>query len=106
MSYQTYKNKAYLLYESELLLGDTAQKEYETDMSSLDSELKKDYDSYQEALNTVNNTPSEISSKQYELDSQQSYADELQDEKNSIQDEVTNAKSAYDSAEFGDSDEL
>ena len=28
MSYQTDKNEAYLLYESELLLGDTAQKEY------------------------------------------------------------------------------
>lgn len=50
-------------------------------MASLDSKLQKAYNSYQEALNTINNPPSEISSKQYELNSQQAYADELQDEK-------------------------
>lgn len=98
MSYQTDKNKAYLLYESEQLLGSTAQNEYESGMDSLDSELKKAYDSYQEAVDTINNTPSEISSKQAELSEKQSRADSLQEKKGSIQSEVNEAKERYTSA--------
>jgi multidrug resistance efflux pump len=98
MSYQTDKNKAYLLYESEKLLGSTAQKEYDNDMASLDSELQKAYDSYKEALDTINNTPNEISSKQAELNEKQSQADSLQEEKNSIQNDVNDAKERYTSA--------
>ena len=98
MSYQTDKNKAYLLYESEKLLGNTAQKDYESDMDSLDSDLKKAYDSYQEAVDTINNTPNEISSKQAELSEKQSQADSLQERKDSIQDEVSEAKERYTSA--------
>ena len=41
MSYQTDKNEAYLLYKSDLLLGETAQAEYDSGMKSLDSELNK-----------------------------------------------------------------
>lgn len=98
MSYQTDKNKAYLLYESEKLLGSTAKKDYESDMDSLDSELKKAYDSYQEAVDTINNTPNEISSKQSELSDKQSRADSLQEKKDSIQNEVNEAKERYTSA--------
>lgn len=98
MSYQTDKNKAYLLYASEQLLGSTAQKEYESGMDSLDSELKKAYDSYQEAVDTINNTPSKISSKQAELSEKQSRADSFQEKKDSIQSEVNEAKDRYTSA--------
>ena len=98
MSYQTDKNKAYLLYESEKLLGSTAQKEYESGMDSLDSELKKAYDSYQEAVDTINNTPNEISSMQSELSGKQSQADSLQEKKDSIQNEVNETKERYTSA--------
>lgn len=98
MSYQTDKNKAYLLYESEKLLGSTAQKEYDSSMASLDSELKKAGDSYQEAVDTINNTPNEISSKEAELSRKQSQADSLQDKKNSLQNEVNEAKERYTSA--------
>ncbi|MBO7472861.1 MAG: hypothetical protein J6U00_02470 [Ruminococcus sp.] len=98
MSYQTDKNKAYLLYESEKLLGNTAQKEYESDMNSLDNDLKKAYDSYQEAVDTINNTPNEISSKQAELSEKQSQADSLQEKKNLLQNEVNEAKQRYTSS--------
>ena len=98
MSYQTDKNKAYLLYESEQLLGSTAQKEYDSSMDSLDSELKKAYDSYQEAVDTINNTPNEVSAKQSELNEKQSQAESLQEKKNSIQSEVNEAKERYTSA--------
>lgn len=98
MTYQTDKNKASLLYESELLLGNTAQTEYENDMTSLDSDLKKAYDSYQEALDTINNTPSEISAKQAELNDKQAAVNDLQEKKDSLQQELNEAKSAYTSA--------
>lgn len=98
MTYQTDKNKAYLLYESEQMLGSTAQKDYENDMNSLDSELKKAYNSYQDAVNTINNTPNEISAKQSELSEKQSQADRLQETKDSVQNEVNAAKERYASA--------
>ncbi|MBO4493437.1 MAG: HlyD family efflux transporter periplasmic adaptor subunit [Ruminococcus sp.] len=98
MSYQTDKNKAYLLYESEQMLGNTAQKEYDSNMDSLDSDLKKAYDSYQEAVDTINNTPNEISAKQSELNEKQSQADSLQEKKDTIQNEVNETKERYTSA--------
>ena len=98
ISYQTDKNEAYLLYQSELLLGDTAKNEYDSGMSSLDSELKEADASYKEALNTVNSTPSQISAKKSEMNSKQASADSLQSRKDQLQHEVNEAKSAYDQA--------
>ena len=97
-SYQSDKIKAEVLYESELLLGETAQKEYESGLSSLDTKLNNAYDSYQEAQDTVDNTPGEITSKQYELNSRQAEADSLQDKLTSLQSELKTAEAAYSKA--------
>lgn len=92
------ESKAGILYESELLLGDTAQQDYNTGLSELDSTLQDAYDSYMEALDTVGNTPSEISNKQNELSVKQSESDELQAEQQAEQENVSDAESAYRSA--------
>ena len=97
-SYQIEKTKAEALYESELLLGDTAQTDYDSSVKSLDSDLQKALDDYVEALDTVSDTPSEITEKQSELDEKQAAADELTEEKASIQEKVNAAKKEYSSA--------
>ncbi|MCR4646600.1 MAG: hypothetical protein K5695_14530 [Oscillospiraceae bacterium] len=98
LSYEVDKNEAYALYQSELLLGNTAQTDYETGIAQLDSELQSAYSEYQDAQDTVNNTPSQVSSKQNEVSSKQSQLDSLQSEKNAMQEQVNNAKSAYTAA--------
>lgn len=98
MSYQTDKNEAYLLYQSELLLGETAQTEYDNDMASLDSALSKAQSEYQEALDTINNAPAEIESKQAEIDDIQNTADSLTEKKNAAQSKADEAEAKYNSA--------
>lgn len=51
-----------------------------------------------EALDTIGNTPSEISNKQNELSVKQSESDELQAEQQAAQKSVSNAEAAYRSA--------
>ncbi|MBE6863357.1 MAG: HlyD family efflux transporter periplasmic adaptor subunit [Ruminococcus flavefaciens] len=97
-SYQVDLSKAKLLYESELLLGRTAQSEYEAGLKELDDSLQKAYDSYQEALNTINNTPAEISAKQSELKNAQTTAEKLETEKASLQSKFSEAEKVYSSA--------
>lgn len=98
VSYEVNQNAAYALYQSELLLGNTAQQNYNTGLAELDSALQSAYDEYIEAQNTVNNTPSEISAKQSEMQSKQSQADSLQSEKNAVQEQVNTAQAAYAAA--------
>ena len=98
MSYQTDKNKAYLLYKSDLLLGETAQAEYDSGIKSLDSELNKAKDEYNSALDTINNSPAEIESKQAELTSQQNNVSTLTEKKEAAQSKADEAKKTYTSA--------
>ncbi|MBR6044484.1 MAG: HlyD family efflux transporter periplasmic adaptor subunit [Ruminococcus sp.] len=97
-SAQADKIKAKTLYESQLLLGDTAEAEYEADLSALDTKLQNAYDDYQEAQNTVNNTPSEISRKQSEMKSKQSEADSLQAKIETAEKQLDEAEKTYTSA--------
>ena len=97
-SAQADKIKAKTLYESQLLLGDTAEAEYEADLSALDTKLQNAYDDYQEAQNTVNNTPSEISRKQSEMKSKQSEADSLQAKIETAEQQLDEAEKTYTSA--------
>jgi len=97
-SAQSDKIKAGTLYESQLLLKDTAQKEYDDGIAALDSDLKKAYDDYTEAQNTVNSTPGEITKKQNELNSKQASADSLQEKKNTAQKQLTEAGTKYSAA--------
>ena len=92
------ESKAGILYESELLLGDTAQQDYNAGLSELDSALQEAYDSYMEALDTVSNTPAEITNKQKALAEMQSEADALQTKQKNAQEKAGNAESAYRSA--------
>ena len=66
LSYEETKNDAYSLYQSELLLGETAENEYNTGISQLDSELQASLDEYNKALDIVNNVPNQISEKKSE----------------------------------------
>ena len=66
LSYEETKNDAYSLYQSELLLGETAENEYNTGISQLDSELQASLDDYNKALDIVNNVPNQISEKKSE----------------------------------------
>lgn len=92
------ESKAGILYESELLLGDTAQQEYSAGISELDSALQEAYDSYMEALDTVGNTPAEITNKQNALAEKQAEAADLQAEQDAAQEDVSDAESAYRNA--------
>ena len=98
MSYQTDKNEAYLLYQSELMLGETAQAEYDSGLASLDNALAKAKESYQEALDTINSVPAEINAKQAELDKTQSSVNTLSEKKSSAQSKTDTAKEKYSSA--------
>lgn len=86
------KIKAKTLYESELLLGDTAQTEYESGLTALDTALQKAYDDYEEAQDTVNNTPTDISKKQSE-------ANKLRSEVTSLQSSIKTAQKKNDKYE-------
>lgn len=92
------KGKASSLYESEMLLGTTAQTDYDSDVSTLDSELQAALDAYNEALNTVNNNPYTIAADQTILAQDQSIADSLSEKKASIQSELDKAKENYSAA--------
>ncbi len=92
------ESKAGILYESELLLGDTAQQDYSSGLSELDSALQDAYDSYMEALDTVGNSPAEIKQKQNALAEKQSDAEGLQAKQKSAQETADRAASAYRSA--------
>lgn len=98
MSYQTDKNEAYLLYQSELMLGETAQSEYDSGIASLDNALAKAKESYQEALDTINSVPAEINAKQAELDKTQSSVNSLFEKKKTAQSKADTAKEGYSSA--------
>ena len=98
ISYQTDKNEAYLLYQSELLLGETAKAEYNNGIASLDSALSKAKSSYQEALDTIDSAPAEIKAKQAELSQIQSSADALAEKEKAAQDKADKAKEKYSSA--------
>lgn len=98
ITYQTDKNEAYLLYQSELLLGETAQAEYDSGMASLDSALNKAKEAYQEALDTITNSPAEIESKQAELDTMQSSVNSLTEKQKTAQDSADEAEKKYTSA--------
>ncbi|SFC89169.1 hypothetical protein [Ruminococcus albus] len=97
-SYNVEQNKAKALLESETLLGETAEQEFNDSVSSLDSALQEAYDEYTKASSTVANTPSQISQYQAQINSLQAEIDDLQYEKDNIQNEYNSAKSAYDSA--------
>ena len=92
------KGKASSLYESEKLLGTTAQTDYDSGVSTLDSELQTALDAYNEALNTVNNNPYTIAADQTILAQDQSIADSLSEKKASIQSELDKAKENYSAA--------
>lgn len=92
------ESKAGILYESELLLGNTAEQDYSNGISELDSALQSAYNSYTEALNTINSTPSEIAGKQNELAAKQSDAENIQAEQQAAQENADRAETAYHSA--------
>lgn len=92
------KNKAVALYESELTLGDTVQDTYENGLAALESALEEAYDAYIAAQDTIDDTPSEINSRNHEISSLQAEADGLQDEKAGAQEQADRAKSAYTEA--------
>lgn len=92
------ESKAGILYESELLLGDTAQQEYASGISELDSALQDAYDSYMEALDTIGSTPAEITAKQKTLAGKKSEAESLQAEQQTAQENADRAESSYRNA--------
>ncbi len=97
-SCQADKIKAYSLYQSQLLQGKTAQQEYDSGISSLDSKLKSAYQDYQEANSTVSSTPSEITKKKSELSTKQKAADSLSQKKDEAQKKLDDAQNKYESA--------
>ena len=97
-SCQADKIKAYSLYQSQLLQGKTAQQEYDSGISSLDSKLKSAYQDYQEANSTVSSTPSEITKKKSELSTKQKAADSLSQKKDETQKKLDDAQNKYESA--------
>lgn len=97
-SCQADKIKAYSLYQSQLLQGKTAQQEYDSGISSLDSKLKSAYQDYQEANSTISSTPSEITKKKSELSTKQKAADSLSQKKDEAQKKLDDAQNKYESA--------
>lgn len=97
-SYQLDKSKAYILYQSELLLGDSAQITYNSGIDSLDRKLKEAYESYKEALDIINNTPSEIATKEARLTSEQYVADSIQEKKSETEKALNEAQEEYTAA--------
>ena len=74
VSYQEEQGKAAVLCESEQALGGSAQQTYSNALAELNSSLQQAYSDYMDALDTIGNTPSEISAKQSELDAKQADA--------------------------------
>ena len=97
-SYQADKTTAYALYESQLLLGENAQQEYEIGISSLDSKLKSASESYNEALSTINSTPSQISKKKSELAAKEKSAESLEEKNSSAKKQAEQSQKSYTSA--------
>ncbi len=98
LSYEETKNDAYSLYQSELLLGQTAKSDYNTGISQLDSELQTALDSYNDALNTVNNAPNEISAKKSEIETLNAEISGYEAELAGLESEEQTKKTAYTDA--------
>lgn len=98
MQYTEDKNSAYALYQSDLLSGDNAESSLSSGLTSLDSDLQSAYSSYVEAINTVNSTPSEITSKQNQLNSRESDESYYQNQINDLQSELNEKKAVYTDA--------
>ena len=98
VSYQEEQGKATVLCESEQALGGSAQQTYNNALAELDSSLQQAYSDYMAALDTIGNTPSEISAKQSELDVKQEDAERMQEEQKAAQADVRQAESEYRSA--------
>ena len=96
--YQSEKIKAYTLCQSDLMLAKTAQQQYDNSVSALDSKLKEAFDSYQQALTTVNSTPSEINSKNAELSAAEKSAEALSQKTRAAQQQTDAARKAYEAA--------
>ena len=96
--YQSEKIKAYTLCQSDLMLAKTAQQQYDNSVSALDSKLKEAFDSYQQALTTVNSTPSEIISKNAELAAAEKSAEALSQKTRAAQQQTDAARKAYEAA--------
>ena len=98
LSYEESKNSAYSLYQSELLLGDTAESDYNEGIAQLVSKLEAALNEYNNALNTVNTAPGEIQSKQAELDSLNNEINIMEERLSELESEKENKKSAYTQA--------
>lgn len=96
--YQSEKIKAYTLCQSDLMLAKTVQQQYDNSVSALDSKLKEAFDSYQQALTTVNSTPSEINSKNAELSAAEKSAEALSQKTRAAQQQTDAARKAYEAA--------
>lgn len=98
VSYQEEHGKAAVLCKSEQQLGDTAQQTYDNAFAELNSNLEQAYSDYTEALDTIGNTPSEISAKQKQLDAQQANAEALQKNQKTAQTDAGKAETEYRAA--------
>ena len=98
VSYQEEHGKAAVLCESEQQLGGTAQQTYDNALAELNSNLEQAYSDYMEALDTIGNTPSEISAKQKQLDAQQANAETLQKNQKTAQTNAGKVETEYRAA--------
>ncbi len=98
LSYEETKNDAYSLYQSELLLGETAKNDYNAGISQLDSNLQTALDEYNEALDTVNNTPNEIASRKSEIETLNTEISGYETELSELESEAVTKKNSYTDA--------
>lgn len=98
LSYEETKNDAYSLYQSELLLGETAENDYNNDISQLDSALQAALDDYNDALSTVNSAPNEITAKQSEIDTLNAEITGYESELSGLETVAEEKKAAYTDA--------
>ena len=98
VSYQEEQGKASVLFKSEQLLGGSTQQTYNNALAELDSSFQQAYSDYMEALDTIGNTPSEVSAKQAELDAVRENTADRQAERGAAQQALDEAKADYSAA--------
>ncbi len=95
LSYAQTKSETDALYQSERLQRESAESTYQSSMTQLDSQLQSAWDSYQEAVSTINNAPSEISAKETELATLESEMAAFSSQLTELQTAADTAKNAY-----------
>lgn len=98
LSYETDKNAAYSLYQSELLTSDAARAEYNSGLEALDTALQTALDAYQQSQGTISTAPETIAQKQSALAQAEQVVTDYSGQLTTLQQTQDSKKTTYESA--------